>query len=809
MHFPQAARIFLPAGERDEDKHAATLAAAVDKQRRKCLGLASAVAMAEAEVSADTASKDLDADCRAQMPILEQTGKETAELMAVVSKEQTAADIEVESVAKEAAAADIENAAAAVIEKDVSADLAMALPAMVAAEKALKSIQKKDIDEMKKLGKAPAGCELVMRAITIMFGVKTKKIADPNSAKGGKMDDHWGTAKIVMGEATFLDDLLGFKDRFVDAGKYDETTIEKLKPVLEYDVGEGKDRLAFTAELCAKKGSAAAGCLVTFVLAIKTYFEVVRTVNAKSSYASAAAELAEMEALLATKRVSGEDLARSVRTLVPTAYVFGGGMTAADLTQLQTDYESRKRVELTASQFDGLSVHGLEEVLRLCPAAVGEVFVGKGLGERLPGDHPRVTQLGRTVSGAAMDDLQAQYDRDRRLDLTDPAFRHLSVAAILELGMHFPDVAAVFLGPFQRIDEGAVTLLKERCESLRVAHLGRYIGAQDLAVLEKEYNATRRLTLLAEHFAGASELALVELGTIFPDTKAVFYHESVGRAHLLELPTDGRTQLLLAEESIALGSNARRVQQLQQDFNFRLQQAENIIAAADAALDSLDKGSFAELKAFGSPDEGVVMVASCCVVLTAGKPKVPKDVSWAAAKKMMGNVGQFLDSLLSFDKDSVDDVLVAHCEKVYLSNPEFEYENIKNKTPAAAGLCSWCINICKYCRIYQMLAPKRAELAAANAKLGPIAKELSAQRNKWAGSVTAEDGRIYCVPFNAVRSMPTHTIETSVLSSAWSLLAFVFLLRAVSLHAGRRSRHRSVHGRAGYEHLHGSRGRWS
>merc|ERR1711968_337055 len=98
-------------------------------------------------------------ELEAQMPILEKTGRETAELMAVVQKEQKAADIEKEKVDKEAADAKVESDAAAVIEADVQADLAKALPAMASTEKALKSIQKKDIDEMKKLGKAPAGCE--------------------------------------------------------------------------------------------------------------------------------------------------------------------------------------------------------------------------------------------------------------------------------------------------------------------------------------------------------------------------------------------------------------------------------------------------------------------------------------------------------------------------------------------------------------------------------------------------------------------------------------------------------------------------
>ena len=95
---------------------------------------------------------------------------------------------------------------------------------------------------------------------------------------------------------------------------------------------------------------------------------------------------------------------------------------------------------------------------------------------------------------------------------------------------------------------------------------------------------------------------------------------------------------------------ATEVSAIQLEAETDLKAAEPIIAAAEEALNSLDKGSLTELKAFGSPAEAVVKVASATIILTAGKPKVPKDISWAAAKKMMGNVGQFLDSLVAFDK---------------------------------------------------------------------------------------------------------------------------------------------------------------
>jgi dynein heavy chain, axonemal len=52
------------------------------------------------------------------------------------------------------------------------------------------------------------------------------------------------------------------------------------------------------------------------------------------------------------------------------------------------------------------------------------------------------------------------------------------------------------------------------------------------------------------------------------------------------------------------------------------------------------------------------------MILTASAGKIPKDVSWNAGKKFMGNVDAFLKSLINFDKDNVPEKNVETCEKV-------------------------------------------------------------------------------------------------------------------------------------------------
>ena len=121
------------------------------------------------------------------------------------------------------------------------------------------------------------------------------------------------------------------------------------------------------------------------------------------------------------------------------------------------------------------------------------------------------------------------------------------------------------------------------------------------------------------------------------------------------------------------------------------------------------------------------------VMVLMGGGKIPKDVSWGAAKKLMGNVDQFLSALINFDKDNTPVVACEWIEKNLFSKPTFNVETMKSKSSAAAGMCGWVINIVKYYRIYEVVEPKRQLLSEANAKLEDANTKLAAVREHVAG----------------------------------------------------------------------------
>uniref|UniRef100_A0A8C8WRI9 Dynein axonemal heavy chain 17 n=1 Tax=Panthera leo TaxID=9689 RepID=A0A8C8WRI9_PANLE len=160
-----------------------------------------------------------------------------------------------------------------------------------------------------------------------------------------------------------------------------------------------------------------------------------------------------------------------------------------------------------------------------------------------------------------------------------------------------------------------------------------------------------------------------------------------------------------------------------------LAKAEPALLAAQEALDTLNKNNLTELKSFGSPPDAVVNVTAAVMILTAPGGKIPKDKSWKAAKIMMGKVDTFLDSLKKFDKEHIPEACLK-AFKPYQGNPTFDPEFIRSKSTAAAGLCSWCINIVRFYEVYCDVAPKRQALEEANAELAEAQEKLSRIKNK-------------------------------------------------------------------------------
>ncbi|XP_008276610.1 dynein axonemal heavy chain 9 [Stegastes partitus] len=183
------------------------------------------------------------------------------------------------------------------------------------------------------------------------------------------------------------------------------------------------------------------------------------------------------------------------------------------------------------------------------------------------------------------------------------------------------------------------------------------------------------------------------------------------------------------EEEQKVAAIAVVVSGKQRDCEEDLAKAEPALLAAQDALNTLNKNNLTELKSFGSPVAAVTNVTAAVMVLMAPGGKVPKDRSWKAAKVMMAKVDAFLDSLINFNKENIPEACLKAIQP-YLQDPEFQPDLVASKSYAAAGLCSWVLNIVKFYEVYCEVEPKRQALSKANAELAAAQEKLTAIKSK-------------------------------------------------------------------------------
>eukprot|EP00304_Pavlova_gyrans_P007309 CAMPEP_0206033414 /NCGR_PEP_ID=MMETSP1466-20131121/638_1 /ASSEMBLY_ACC=CAM_ASM_001126 /TAXON_ID=44452 /ORGANISM="Pavlova gyrans, Strain CCMP608" /LENGTH=2403 /DNA_ID=CAMNT_0053407607 /DNA_START=23 /DNA_END=7231 /DNA_ORIENTATION=+ len=206
----------------------------------------------------------------------------------------------------------------------------------------------------------------------------------------------------------------------------------------------------------------------------------------------------------------------------------------------------------------------------------------------------------------------------------------------------------------------------------------------------------------------------------------------------------GKESNIAAEESEKAAVEEAKVTEMQTEgAEFKAQctadlaAAEPALKAAEDALNLLDKTSLTELKSLGSPPAPVLKVtAAVSYMLAAPGTNLKKlDVSWNAAKKMMGSPDVFLSTLLNFDKDNLwleakDNWVRKYTGPPDAPDPEFNYDFMATKSKAAAGLCAWVVNICIYHDIFLDVEPKRIKLAEAEKKLKEADDKLLGVRKK-------------------------------------------------------------------------------
>ncbi|GFR47539.1 hypothetical protein Agub_g9261 [Astrephomene gubernaculifera] len=185
-----------------------------------------------------------------------------------------------------------EKAASAIkpIKDECEADLAVVLPMLNNALRALDSLTKANITEIKNMKNPPRAVKLVMEAVCKMLSIRPNKVNDPaNPAR--KVNDYWAPSKALLADPKFLEMLMRY-----DKDNIPPSIISAVQPYMAMDEFDPN---------AVRKASAAAYGLCCWVRAMVEYDKAVKVVAPKK------AKLAEAEAACSELMTAGPNATKA------------------------------------------------------------------------------------------------------------------------------------------------------------------------------------------------------------------------------------------------------------------------------------------------------------------------------------------------------------------------------------------------------------------------------------------------------------------------------------------------------------------
>jgi len=234
-------------------------------------------------------------------PKLKEATIATDALLVKITADRKIANEQSVIVEAEAKKCNVQADEAKALKQSCEADLAEAIPALEAAERALNNLDKSDIVEMKAMKKPSNAIKMTMAAICIMLDVKPDKKMKEGDPR---IDPYWVPAtKELLNDPKFLSRLQNY-----DRDNMDPAVVSKAKTFT--------DDPEFEPEMVAKKGSAAAAGLARWVHAMVKYDRVARLVAPKkAALKEAEATLKEAQDTLAVKQAALKEVTDKVAAL--------------------------------------------------------------------------------------------------------------------------------------------------------------------------------------------------------------------------------------------------------------------------------------------------------------------------------------------------------------------------------------------------------------------------------------------------------------------------------------------------------------
>lgn len=192
---------------------------------------------------------------------------------------------------------------------------------------------------------------------------------------------------------------------------------------------------------------------------------------------------------------------------------------------------------------------------------------------------------------------------------------------------------------------------------------------------------------------------------------------------------------IVQADEAAASKKAEEAGSLKASCEADLAEAMPALAAAVSALDTLKKDDITFLKQLKKPPAVIklVMHAVCVMFGEKGKRKPDPDTGkmvedfWDPSLKLVSDPS-FLQNLKDYDKDNIDPKRIAKIRSDFEPNPDFNPDAAKGASAAAEGVCKWVLAMSTYDRVAKVVAPKKLQLAGAEAEFAEVTLQLKAKQ---------------------------------------------------------------------------------
>ena len=202
------------------------------------------------------------------------------------------------------------------------------------------------------------------------------------------------------------------------------------------------------------------------------------------------------------------------------------------------------------------------------------------------------------------------------------------------------------------------------------------------------------------------------------------------------MPGVEATRATVSAEAAVAQREADIVQAQKDEVEADLAEAIPILEEAIEALNTIKPNDINEIKALSKPPDRIRLVCKAvCIMLDVKAARIPDPADpskrimdfWGPSQKMLAD-SNFLNSLMTYDKDNIPPKIVTEIKRDFMNNEEFDPVKVAKASKAAEGLCRWVGAMITYDRVAKIVAPKKAALLEAEAKLAATMAALDAKK---------------------------------------------------------------------------------